>query len=200
MALPGQDWFLRGERAPCISPYFIHPTRALALRAISKEQAEHLGHKRTLSPGAQGVPYEFASFLTSQEPPLHHGDGFVLWTTPCDNCGWTFRHCVSCPLDHSLPSVLSSTKGTELCLQYMNPVVSRKHCRQPYTGSIRPYVRNRYILLYCLQKQTINILQISHPLGSCNLSMPNRSSASYTLKLFSKYFTVSPWHLHYLLR
>lgn len=87
--------FPQGTHAPRISPRFVHPTRAPAL---SKEHAEHPGQKRTLSPGAQGVPYEFAPVLTSQEPPLHHADGSVLWPTPSANCAWTFRHCASGPL------------------------------------------------------------------------------------------------------
>lgn len=46
----------------------------------------------------------------------------------------------------------------------------------------------------------INIWCTPHHLCLCNLSTPNRSSASHALKLFSKYVIVSLWHIHYLLR
>ena len=124
MALPWQDSVSSGDSMLHISPHTLAPPGSATQEPLGKSNLSTRGVTGTLSTGAQGVPYKFTPLLTSQEPLLHL---FTMGTVlPCgrhttiiadEPSGTVFR----VPWTVRFTSVLSSTKGNELCLQYMNP-------------------------------------------------------------------------------
>lgn len=107
-----------------ISPCTLAPPGSAIQEPLAKGNLSTQGVMGTLSTGAQGVPYKLTSLLTSQEQLLHlFTTGTALSCGPhatiiVDDSSGTVFHV---PRAVHFTNVLSSIKGHELCLQYMNP-------------------------------------------------------------------------------
>lgn len=109
MALPQWDSSPSGDILPLIGLHgpdislCTSPWTAIQEPLLESNQRAQ-GIAETLSTEADRISNKFTSFLTSHEqflPSALQGLHYVM-TKCCRICGWIFRHCIPCPMDHAL--------------------------------------------------------------------------------------------------